>query len=70
MEKDVIYSTEKSVLKDMRKKGIKEITLFISAFVDSADNYQKFGYSVNNVDKGYYQQQNVLEPTTKTFKIK
>lgn len=69
METGVIYTTEKSVLKEMKKKGIKRTTLYITAFIDPADNYQKFGYSVENIDKGYYKQQNALQSATKTFEI-
>jgi len=52
----------------MKKSNIKSITMFLTAYV-GVDNYQKFGYTVNNIDKGYYQQQNILKPTTKTFNI-
>jgi len=68
MKENVIYTTEKSVLNDMQKAGIKNLKMYITAYVDPADNYQKFGYSVNNIDKGYYRQQNILNPDTKTFK--
>jgi hypothetical protein len=44
--------------------------MFITFYVDPADGYAKFGYSVNNIDKGYYRQQNVLNPDTKIFKLK
>jgi hypothetical protein len=70
METGVVYPTEKSVLKDMRKYGIKKVKMFITFYVDPADGYAKFGYSVNNIDKGYYRQQNVLNPDTKIFKLK
>jgi len=43
--------------------------MFITAYVDSADNYQKYGYTVEDVDNGYYQEQNELQDYTKTFNV-
>jgi hypothetical protein len=69
MRTDVVYVTEKSIIEDMVKEGIEELTMFITAYVDSADNYQKYGYTVEDVDNGYYQGQNELQDYTKTFNL-
>jgi hypothetical protein len=69
MRTDVVYVTEKSIIEDMIKEGIEELTMFITAYVDSADNYQKYGYTVEDVGNGYYQEQNELQDYTKTFNL-
>jgi len=68
MKRDIIYSTEKSVLKDMKENNIEEIDMFITAYVDHS-NYQQYGYSINNINSDYYYNQKCIASKTEKFTI-
>jgi hypothetical protein len=68
MKTDIIYPSEKSVLKDMQNNNIKSIVLYVTAYVDHS-NYQQYGYTVNNINSDYYFNQKCIENKTKEFSI-
>tara|TARA_R110000868_G_scaffold273393_1_gene532611 strand:- start:96 stop:308 length:213 start_codon:yes stop_codon:yes gene_type:complete len=66
MKKDMIYPTEKSVLKDMKENNIEEMDMFITTYVDHS-NYQQYGYTINNINSDYYFNQKCIENKTQRF---
>ena len=68
MENNLIYPTEKSVLKYMREQSIKKLEMFITAYVDHS-NYQQWGWSLQNVNSDYYFNQKSISNKTQTFTI-
>ena len=68
MKTDIIYPSEKSVLKDMQDNNIKSIVMYITAYVDHS-NYQQYGYTINNINSDYYFNQKCIGNKTKEFSI-
>lgn len=69
MKTGVIYPNEKSVLKAMAENGTLKVELFNTAYVDPNDNYQKWGFSVNNVNSDYYLKQKSISSKTTKFEL-
>lgn len=68
MENNIIFRSEQAVKKFMLENGAIKIRMYITAFVNSA-NQQDWGFSVKNVNSDYYLKQKSIRRKTKTFTV-